>query len=830
MQTLRLSLTMLRRDLRAGELNLLVVALLIAVAALSSVGFFTDRVSQALKRDANQLLGGDLLVSADHPLPVSFRDEARRLGVQVTETVLFNSMASTDDLAQLAAVKAVESGYPLRGSVRISPRMGDLGTEAGRIPARGEAWLEERLITALQVEPGDNIQLGNLHFRVGALVTFESDRGTGFFSFVPRIMINAADLPATGLIQEGSRVRYRLQFAGDAAAVARLNAWLKPRLGRGETMEGLDNARPEVRNGLDRADRFLRLAAMLTVVLAAVAIGLSARRYLQRHVDGCAVMRCFGARRRQLMSLYFAEFLLLSIVVGLIGCFAGFALQDVLARLARSFVDADLPAPGWVTVGQGVSVSVVLMLGFVMPLLLRLTRVPPVHVLRREWGGIEAGSSSVWLAGAAALSGLMLWVANDLKLGFSVLGGFAVAVVVFVLVAWLVLGAFGRARVLHGNWGLRYGLAALYRRRASSVIQAVALALGLTAVLLLTLVSHDLLDAWRKRQPPDAPNQFVLNIQPEQRAAVHDFFVAHALAAPELLPMVRGRLVSINGRAVKAADYKDERARGLVEREFNLSWASVLQAGNQIVAGRWHGDARAPEFSMEQGIGERLGLHLGDEVSFEIAGQRVSGKISSIRKLDWDSMRVNFFFTAAPGLLDNYPASYITSFYLPEGRGAVINELVNAFPNLTVIDVGEVLSQVIEMTDRLVRMVNFVLAFALVAGVVVLLASLQSTHDERMFELSVLRTLGARHRQLRRAMLAEFAVLGSVAALLAIAGAVGIGMALAHFVFELPYAPAWPALLGAGAVTAVIVVIAGWLGVRGLLRQTVLEGLRASAT
>lgn len=829
MQNLRLALQALRRDLRAGELNLLILALVIAVVALSSVGFFTERVAAALKRDANQLMGGDLLISSDHTLPPDYRQEAERLGLRVTETTTFNSMTSTDDVAQLGAVKAVVPGYPLRGSLRIAQRMGDAGQEAGRIPARGEVWLEERLITALQVKPGDQIQLGSQAFRVGALVTFESDRGTGFFSFVPRVMINAADLPATGLLQEGSRYRIRMQFAGDKPAVDQMEAWLKPRLGRGEQLESIDDARPEVRNGLDRANRFLRLAAMLAVVLAAVAIGLSARRYLQRHLDGCAVMRCFGAQRNQLLSIYFIEFALLGLFVGLLGCLGGFLLQEALAGLAAGLVKTALPAPGWLPVWHGLLVSLILMLGFVMPLLVRLTRVPPVRVLRREWGGLEAGSTGVWAIGGAALSALMLWIAGDLRLGLTVVGGFAAALGVFALAAWGVLGLFGRARSLHSAWGLRYGLAALYRRRASSVIQAVALALGLTAILLLTLVSRDLLDAWRMRQPADAPNQFVLNIQPEQREPIARFFAEQGFSSPELLPMVRGRLMSINGRAVSAADYTEERAKNQVEREFNLSWSSRLQAGNQIVGGTWHGDARVPEFSLEQGIGQRLGIKLEDTVEFEIAGQRVSGKISSLRKLEWDSMRVNFFVTAAPGLLDGYPASYITSFHLPEGRAEVVNRMVATWPNLTVIDVGAVVAQVVEMTQRLVDMVNFVLLFALVAGIVVLLAALQSTHDERMYELSVLRTLGARNRQLRTAMLAEFLVLGGIAALLAVGGAVAIGYALSNSVFELPYSPRWLALVAVGLLAAVAVVAAGWLGVRGLLRHSVLEGLRAAS-
>jgi putative ABC transport system permease protein len=829
MHTFRLAWTSLLRDLRAGELTLLAIALLIAVTCLTSVGFLTDSLRLGLNRDANQLLGGDLLVTADHPLPASFRQEADRLGVRSTETLLFNSMASTDDVAQLAAVKTIEDGYPLRGSLQIAPNMGQSGQDAGRVPARGEAWLEERLVSALGIKPGEEVQLGSQHFKVTALVTFESDRGTNFFSFVPRVIINRADLDATGLVQEGSRVRYRVQFAGEKASVDALNQWLGTHLSRGERIESIDNARPEVRNGLDRAQRFLRLAAMLAVVLAAVAIGLSSRRYLQRHLDGCAVMRCFGARRGQLVGVYLTEFALFGLAVAVLGCALGFALQFGLAKIAAALVSAELPAPGWIPVAHGLLVSAVLMLGFVLPQLLRLTRVPPIRVLRREWDAVEATSLGAWIVGALALAALMLWIAEDIRLGVYVVGGFVAACVVFALVGWGVLSLFAHTRWLSGGWGLRYGLAALHRRLGGSVVQTVALALGLTAVLLLTLVTQDLLSSWRRNQSPDAPNQFVMNIQPEQRADIRRYFADHGVPAPDLLPMVRGRLTQINGHPVTGADYDEDRARRLAEREFNLSWSSQLQDGNTVVAGRWHGDARMPEFSMEEGVGQRLGIGLGDEVQFEIAGQQVNGKVTSIRKLDWDSMRVNFFFTAAPGLLDNYPASYITSFRLPDGQTSFIGGLVGAFPNLSVIDVGQVISQIVSMTDKLIHVVEFVLGFALLAGLAVLLAALQATHDERMYELSVLRALGARRDQLRTAMLAEFAVLGGLAAALAVVASLGIGYTLSTFVFDLKYQPGLVTSIGAGLVAAVVITLAGWMGVRGLLQRTVIDGLRAAA-
>ncbi|WP_018605956.1 ABC transporter permease [Uliginosibacterium gangwonense] len=828
MNDLRLALRMLRRDLRAGELSLLIVALLLAVVALSSVGFLTDRVAQGLRRDATQMLGGDLLVSADHPVAEALAPKARELALRVTNTVTFNSMVTTADAAQLAAVKAVEAAYPLRGSLQIAPNLTDTPQEAGRIPAVGEAWLDEQLMAALQLRPGDKLQLGYLNLRVGAFIRYESDRGMGFASFAPRIMINTADLAASGLMQEGSRARYRMQLAGRPESVARFEAWVRPRLGRGETLESLDNARPEIRNGMDRAARFLRLTAMLAVVLAAVAIGLSSRRYLHRHFNSCAVMRCFGAQRGQLLRLYLTEFFVLGLVVALVGCTLGYAIQFGLLYLARDLINMELPAPGMLPVVHGMIIGVVLMLGFVAPQLLKLSAVPPISVLRREWGGAQAISLGAWGFGAALLAALMFWLAGEWLLGAMVIGGFAVAILLFAGLGWLALSALGHIRGLGQQWGLRYGLASLHRRRAASVVQVVALGLGLTALILLGLVSRDLMASWRGKIGPEAPNRFVINIQPPQKDAVLMWLREHQLPQARLEPMIRGRMLSINGRPVAAKDYPDEQAKSLVEREFSLSWSDRLPVDNRIVAGAWHGASHEPVFSMEQGIGRTLGIKQGDKVEFQVGGQRVSARVGSIRKLSWDSMRVNFFFIAAPGLLDDMPSSYITSFYLPPAKSGYVRDLVTAFPNLTIVDVTTVLAQVQSVSERLTLLVQFVSAFALIAGIIVLVSAQLSTHDERVYEVSVLRALGARMGQLRAALLAELAVLAAIAILLAAAASQIYGYCLARFVFEMEYHADMVSLALVAGLAFLGILGFGWPALRHAIMGTVAEGLRES--
>jgi len=817
---------MLRRDLRAGELGLLLVALIVAVASLTSVGFFTDRVAQALKYEANQLLGGDIVLVADHPLGPEWRAEAGRRGLQAVVSATFTSMASFGDGAQLAGVKVIEDGHPLRGAIRLAPGLNQPDAPAKGIPASGEVWLDERIASALGARPGDVIGLGASRFRMAAVLSFESDRGANFFSLLPRLVINAVDLPATGLVQPGSRVFYRLHVAGAPAAVAAFESWAKPRLQRGESLETVDNARPEVRTVLDRSERFLRFAAMLAVVLAAVAVGLATRRFVERHLDGCAVMRCLGARQPQLMRLFIGEFVLLGLVAGLVGCLFGFGVQFVLAGLLGSLVGFPLPAPGGWPVVHGLAVSLLLLLGFALPPLIRLGQVPTLRVLRREWNGMAAREGLAWAAGALVLAGLLVAIARDWLLGAWVVGGFALAFAGYGLVAWLALGLLGRVRAVAGS-GWRYGIAALRRRPVASLVQVLALAMGLTALLLLTLVRGDLLANWKQATPFDAPNRFVINIQPDQLDPLRRFFSDAGRGQPLLQPMIRGRLVAVNGRAVGPDDYADDRAKRLVDRDFNLSFDARLPDGNSVVAGQWHGEARTPQFSVEQGLAETLGLAMGDVLSFEIAGNRSEARITSLRKLDWDSMRVNFFVIAAPGMLESYPASYITSFYLPPAQMDFANRLVAAFPNFTVIDVAAVIGQIQAMVDQLIGAVQFVFGFAVVAGVVVLFGALQSTHDEREKELAILRTLGARNAQLRAALLAEFGALGLVAGALAGVGATGIGWALGHFVFKLPYAPSGlPVLVGALAGAAVV-MLAGWIGTRRLLLRPPLASLRA---
>jgi putative ABC transport system permease protein len=817
MNALRLAWRMLVRDWRAGELTVLGLALVLAVAALTSVSFLADRVQQGLILQSHQLLGGDLLLSADHVWHDEFRDEARRRGLQLAESASFVSMVSAGEATQLAEVKAVSSNFPLRGTLRIATTLNAPDAATDRVPVAGEAWPDERLAQALAA---DRLKLGALSLAAAAVLTLDPDRGINAFALAPRLLINMTDLPATELVQPGSRITWRLHIAGETGAVEAYRSWAEKRLGRGERMEGMDNARPEVRNLIERAGRFLRLAALLTVVLAAVAVGLATDRYLRRHLDGCAVMRCLGASAKHILSIHGGEFALFGLLATTAGCLTGYLVQIALQLVLAGFLSGDLPLPSWRPWAHGVLVGLTLMIGFVLPPLLRLRSVPTVRVLRREWDSSEPGLMAAYGLGICMLVVLMIWVAGEVKLGGVVVSGFALAVLLYGGVARLALfsGRIGRGT---GFEPWRLGLANLRRRWRSTVVQAVALGLGLTTLLLLTIAREDLLASWKSRVPPDAPNRFVINLQADQRDDFAAFFVESGLPAPMTEPMVRGRLTAVNSQPRQHATYADERAQRLAEREFNLSWKSELPPGNQVVAGKWYGNDSTPQFSVEQGLAETLGFKLGDELTFEVAGVPLSARLTSLRKLDWDSMRVNFFVVAPPGLLESFPVSYITSFHLPTDHSAMVGELVRAFPNITVIDVAAVVRQLQDSLDQVARAVQALFGLALIAGFMVLYAALQATSDERQHELAVMRALGARRSQLRLVLTTEFAALGATAGLLAGLGAASIGWALGRFVFQLPYLPS-PWLPIAGMATGTLgVVAAGLWATRAAARKPV---------
>lgn len=821
---------LLGRELRSGELRLLFAALVVAVAAVTAVGFFGDRVRQGLQREAQQMMGGDLVVTSDHPLPERYRDEARRHRLQLAETLVFPSMVMAGGQAQLADIKAVTSGYPLRGSLGRILHGEESSRETRQGPEVGRVWLDERLASMLNTRAGEVLRIGGATLPVAAILTREPDRGVNFFSLAPRLMMHLDDIGTTGLVQFGARIRYTLMLAGDERDVAAYREWLDGQLARGERVEDAGNARPEMRSILDRSERFLGLATLLTVILSAVAVALAARRYMQRHLDACAVMRCLGMTQARLLGLHATLFLWLSLLAGLLGSALGFAAHFMLMKWLHDVLALDLPAAGWLPLVAGFGVSGVLLFGFALPPLLQLARVPTLRVLRRELGAPRASLLGGYLFGLFLLAALIVWVAGNLRLGLVAVAGFSGALVVFWAIARLFIAIVSRGRGGAG-FGWRQGLASLGRHASSAAIQVVALSIGLMAMLLLTVIRGDLLAAWQGSMPADAPNRFIINIQPEQREALASELRKFGIGS-ELLPMVRARLVRIAGQTVSSASYPDdERAQRLIEREFNLSWRADLPDGNRIVVGEWfrpdeNGQGLA---SVEEGLAKTLGIRMGDELVFVVAGVEKTLRVSSLRKLSWDSMRVNFFVLAPPGVIEDAPASYITSFHLPPERTAAAADLVKRFPNLTLIDVDAVLRQLQSVIGQVARAIQFVFVFALLAGGIVLYAAMLTAFDERRYELAVMRALGAQRQQLVQAMRVELAIIGALAGLFAAVGAMVLGAVVGRQAFQLDLAPnLWlPWISAAGG--AVLTMVIGWQGFRRLLRTPPLMALRHGA-
>ena len=830
---LRQAWRMTARDWRAGELRFLLLALMLAVAALSAVGFFVDRMNGALTRDASQLLGADLVLRSSHPVNTHWHFEAARRGLLTADTISFPSMASTGkgvtEDSRLVSVKAVSANYPLRGVVTLSIH----GKEnpAPSTPARGSVWVDAGFLATRNVQQGDTIQLGQQSFVIAASIVREQDRGAGFMNFAPRVMLAAEDLPATGLVQNGSRLSYRLLVAGEAAQVARFQVWLETQIKsgdlRGMQIETLDTGNPEMRATLDRARQFLALVGMLSAMLAALAIALAARRFMQRHLDACAMLRCLGLTQNQLTLLYLIEFLLVGLAASLAGVALGFAAHFMLLHWLGPLMDVNLPAASWLPLAQGVAAGMLLLLGFALPPVLQLRNVPHNRVLRREQDAPQAFTLAAYALALSCFIVLLVWQAGELKLGLITAAGFIGAFVVFALLASLLLKSLHllRAPLNYPAW--RFALTSLKRRPAASVMQMVALALGLMALLLLTVVREDMLVAWRHASPADAPNHFMINIQPEQKDAIVSQLSKSGITDARLYPMIRGRLLQIQGADVSTNNFNDERARRLVEREFNLSTMTALPQQNKIIEGRWFAaDSKASEASIEQGLAKTLGLKLGDSLRFDVAGQTVDARITSLRKLDWGSMRVNFFVILNSSAVQPLPRTWITAFNLPPQKQPLVNQLMHVYPNLTIVDVGSMLTQVQQVIDQVVAAVEFLFAFTLAAGVLVLVAAMLGSQQERLREAAILRALGATRRQLSRAQWLECLLLGAVAGAMAASGAALTGWILARFVFDFvwTFSPLlWIVGVTAGAACS---LAGGWAGLRSVLSQAPLQTLR----
>ncbi len=818
-----------RRELRSGEVIVLLAAVALAVAALTAVGFLTDRIGRAVARQANEVLAADLRLRGPDPVPDEWRDAALEYGLETADTQTFPSVVFAGESSALATIKAVSDNYPLRGSVRIADRLFGEQRVVDYIPVRGTVWVDGALLARLDLSVGDNISVGESDLRIDAVLTYRPDQSIGFASLAPSLLVNVLDLPATALINEGSRVGYALLVAGDESDVDDFYAAVEDELPESVRVRNQEDSGERANNAADRAQRFLSLTAVITLLLSAVAIAMSARRFAHRRMDTVALMKSLGASQRFVISAASVQLVMLGFLGVVVGSVVGFAVESGLTMMLADLFASDLPNASLSPVGLASGSALILLVGFALPSLIQLRNTPPLRVLRHD--AMPPPPSRLFVAGTSLIAvALLLYytIGEALMLGI-VLGGMLLVSGALYGVGRLLVSAMGRSR---GGVGIawRYGLANVSRRGRDSAVQVVAFGLGLTVLLLLTLVRTDLLQEWKRTLDEDAPNHFLINIQPHERGSIAEIFQNNGIAAPRFVPLVRARMTTINGESVKTRQYPVADGQWMANREQNLTWAEHLSSSNEVIEGEWwppdyDGE---PLVSMEEEAAKELGVGLGDNLNFMVAGQEIGLTISSIRKINWDSFQPNFFMVLSPGALDDYPATFVASLKIEERQRDVLLQLVREHPTVSVIDLEVILEQVKGIIDKASLAVQAVFAFTIAAGIVVLFAAVQSTIDERRFESAMLRALGVRRRTVLSGVLTEFAALGFAAGILASAGASILAAVIAVRLFDLRYDFS-PMLWVSGVAAGVILVCtSGFIAARGAINAPPVDVLRAA--
>lgn len=817
------------RELRSGEVLVLLAAVALAVAALTAVGFLTDRIGRAVARQANEVLAADLRLRSPEEIPQEWRDAAENFGLRTADTQTFPSVVFAGDVNALATIKAVSGSYPLRGRVRIADRLFGAERTVDVVPERGSVWADAALMARLGVEVGDPVMLGESELSVSAVLTYRPDQSIGFASLAPSLLVNIDDIPATGLINEGSRVNYALLVAGEESAVDDFYADVEERLPEEVRVRNREDSSERAGNAADRAQRFLSLTAVISLLLSAVAIAMSARRFAHRRMDAVALMKSLGATQRFVITTASVQLVMLGVLGVLIGSAVGYVVEEMLTRMLAGMLQGDLPDPGLAPIGLAAGAALILLVGFAMPSLIQLRNTPPLRVLRHD--AMPPPPSRLLVAGIslAAVAVLLYRAVPDGRMLAIVLGGMLLVGGALYLVGRLLVALIGRSR---GGVGIawRYGLANVSRRGRDSAVQVVAFGLGLTVLLLLSFVRTDLLKSWQQSLDEDAPNHFLINIQPQERGPIAGIFQDEGIAAPRFVPLVRARMTEIEDVSVKERTYPVEDGEWMANREQNLTWAAELSSSNEIVAGEWWpADYDGPPLvSLEEEAAAELGVEIGDRLEFLVAGQEVAATVASFREVNWDSFQPNFFMVLSPGALEGHPTTYVASLHIEDADQSVLVTVVRAHPSVSVIDLGAILEQVQGIISRASLAVQAVFVFTLAAGIAVLFAAVQSTIDERRFESAMLRALGVRRRTVLSGVLTEFAALGLAAGLLASAGASILAAVIAVQLFELEYTPN-PMLWVAGLAGGIVLVCAsGFLAARSAINAPPADVLRAA--
>ena len=805
---------------KSGDLRVLILALVLAVTSITAINFFTNRISAHLNAQGGMLLGGDTVIIADHPIPASYNKLAKKAGLQSASTIEFASMAINNNKNQLAEVKALSVDFPLRGDFNVQFAANKLPVNVKTIPKPNEVWLEPRLANALGIKLGDFLELGASRFNVTGLLMREPSRGGDMFSFAPRLMMNSQDVAATKLIQFGSRIKYQLLVAGNAKQLAQFSESILPLIQRGERVEDVKTARPEIRSALDKAETFLGLSAMVSVVLSVVAMLLASGPFVTRAQESAALMRTFGANKIAIMKISLYQTAFLALIGAVFGCLLGFLLQNILAISAGKLFLETLPAPTFTPVLIGFALSFSLLFAIMWPHIQALKTIPAMRILRNDYTVNTSSTLRLYWPVVLVMVLLILWVAKTMQLALAFILGLLVLCVITSAVAYGIsqlLYSLSQRNAFQNSLG--FGLANLKRRLGLSIAQMIGFSLGAMVLMLLMMIKTDLMQAWQGSLPIDAPNRFIINIQPDQVASVQTFIKELGVNSPQVFPMIRGRLVLKNNRLISTNAFDNERAKRLVSREFNLSSAATMQTDNKLLQGRWWrpDEAGAPMLSLEEDIAKVLNVGIGDTLTFDIGGTQITLTITSIRKVEWDSMRANFFAVTPPRALDQFTASYMTAFYLAKNQDNALNTLLQQFTNFTVIDVASIMNQVRDIMQKLTTAVGFVFTFCIVAGLVVLYAALVATRDSRIRESALLRVLGASRSQTTQAFLIEFVCIGAVAALVAVVVASGLSFYLSRFILDIPFQFNGKLAFIAFSAALVFIPLAAWLAIKSYL-------------
>lgn len=781
------------RDWRGGELGVLLSALVLAVAVVVGVGDFVARLQTALETESLRFLAADRVITSRSAIPSAWIERARADGLTTADQLAFSSMIMTDDdVMYLASVKAVSPGYPLRGELQISAEpFGPLLVSHG-VPEPGEVWLAPRLFSLLQVQPGDRVWVGEAGFTVAGAVRSEPDGASARFAYGPRLMMRLSDIEQTGVVQPGSRVTYRLLLRGEPAALEAFTEWVSPRLGQGQRLLGLEDNQPRIGGALERARGFLLLAGSLGVILAASAIALAARRFSERHIEYVAVMKSLGATAGRISGLYGRSLLLLGLVATAAGWVVGWGMQALFFTLFADQLGVAPGAGGPTPYITGAATSLVCLTFFAWPPLRRLAAVPPIRVLRPDVATPSGHKPRDYLLGSSAMVALMWWYSGDLLMTAGLLGGLVVTVGFGYLLARGILRTARRAGGAAGSiW--RLALAGLARRRDMNAAQMVIFGIAIMLLLVITMVRTSLVDQWREQLPAGTPNYFLLNIAPDQRGALADFLAGEDMETQALYPMTRGRVVEVNGRALAETPDSPDEGR---QREANFTYSESLPEANEILAGRWWTPgADRTEVSVEEEFAQSLGASLGDRLTLRIGSDSFHADITSLRRADWESMKPNFFMVFPPEVLEGFPATFMTSLYLPDERKTELNRIVRRFPTVTVIELDIILGEIRSIIDRVSEAIELVLVVILLAGALVLVAGVEASVDVRVRESALLRALGADRKLLLGALWIEFTALGVFAGCLAVLGAETAVWILETQVLDLVWQPQfglWP--------------------------------------